>query len=408
MLKIRSIFSIIAFSGGFYGFYFFLLIISAAGLGFNSRLFTVPYRAGFLAFSLIFLVYKMISKCSFTRLGPLWIPLLTFWFLYFLQIAKDAYFDPVYLGMPPIEYIQKSIGIAFIPMFIFLNRLGENENKWAYRALWITVLGSCLFSLILYRDALGEGYRQIQLSNYETIDFISTIILSYIGATTVCIAVQRLTIERSKNNSRWIYIFYFTFIFVGLMILLLGGTRSAVLVCIAICAIILIMNSIKSNIFKNIVFVALALFIVASFIFITKKYGAETTRRFNIAIEQLANRPEKAGGGRIQMYLDTIHQILENPFWGSSLELKTTNFYPHNHILEAFMATGILGGISFIILVWAACKRCLKMLQYKKEYGWIACLFLVFFLRGLFSGGIIHDHLWYSMMAVFAVPIQKR
>jgi len=104
MLKIRSIFPIIAFSGGFYGFYFFLLIVYASGLGFNSRLFTIPYRAGFLAFSLIFLVYKMISKRSFTRLGPLWIPLLTFWFLYFLQIARDGYLDPVYHGIDGLRF----------------------------------------------------------------------------------------------------------------------------------------------------------------------------------------------------------------------------------------------------------------------------------------------------------------
>jgi len=122
-------------------------------------------------------------------------------------------------------------------------------------------------------------------------------------------------------------------------------------------------------------------------------------------IQQLAIGDLTAGGGRLLLYQDTLEQIVQNPLFGSGLEEKYSRFYPHNHILEAFMTTGVLGGLCFVILCWVTIKRSFLILQKEESYGWIACLFIIYFVHGLFSSSIIDSSFWYSMMAVYAVPI---
>lgn len=139
----KKTFLVIAYGAGFSGFTLLLFGIHGAGLAYTSRQFTVPYRVAFLAFSVLFFLYGILKR-SFTKFGRLWIPLLTFWLLYLLRVAMDGYIAPVPLRQPPMEYVQKAVGIAFIPMFIFLMRLGPRENRVAFRAFWLVHIG-CLF-----------------------------------------------------------------------------------------------------------------------------------------------------------------------------------------------------------------------------------------------------------------------
>jgi len=41
------------------------------------------------------------------------------------------------------------------------------------------------------------------------------------------------------------------------------------------------------------------------------------------------------------------------------------------------------------------------------SYGWIAIIFMIEFIAGLFSSSIISAGLWYTMLAVYAVPVAE-
>ena len=49
------------------------------------------------------------------------------------------------------------------------------------------------------------------------------------------------------------------------------------------------------------------------------------------------------------MVSGAVNQFFESPVFGSFLEEKIFKEYPHNLLLESFMATGILGGLLFVI-----------------------------------------------------------
>ena len=115
----------------FSGFNLLLVGVLAAGYGAASQMFSVPYRIGFLGFSLIFLILSR-SRNPLASLGRLRIPLFIFWLYYIPRIALDGFLDPVLLGRPPSEYVQKAIGMTSLPMFVFLARLGPRENRPAF------------------------------------------------------------------------------------------------------------------------------------------------------------------------------------------------------------------------------------------------------------------------------------
>jgi len=399
----RRFLTIIAFSGGFSGFQLLLMGVLISGLGYASRLFTVPYRAGFLIFSVIAVLYG-ISTRTFAKLGRLWTPLLIFWLLYFIRIAMDGYITPVSLRIEPMEYLQKAAGAAFIPMFIFLLRLDNEQNKIAFNSFWI-VLGGCLLAAIsFYGKFLHESYRFLTYAGVDSAILMGPIGLAYIGVTITVISLQRSVSSVVHGKMHAISLLS---IAGGAILIAVSGTRSALIAFFIACSLIIVaeyLTSDRQKIVFSSIFIVFGGILIA---FAMNLYGADTADRYQILIQKLAVGDPSTGGGRLLLYQNTLEQIFQNPLLGSGLEEKNSQFYPHNHILEAFMATGVLGGVCFCILCWHTIKRCFLILLKEKSYGWIPCVFIVYFIHGLFSSSIIDSTLWYSMMAVYAVPIEE-
>ncbi len=393
----------VAYGGGFSGFDLLLFCVLTAGFGAAARTFTVPYRIGFLGFSLIFLALSR-SRQPLASLGWLWIPLFTFWLFYFLRIALDGFLAPVPLGQPPGEYVQRAVGMTFFPMFVFLSRLGPEENR---SALWgfFSVHMACVSLLLLFnRDILDKSYRSLQTLGYDTANLLSPIALSYIGATAVVISVQLLFMKWEGKRRTLLKAGLLAVVVMGGTLLLLGGTRSAFLVCFIVCGIVVLKSLRRPGRRRTTRILIAAGGIGIIMVLLMTQMNSRTLWRYGKLVTQLKTDPETAGGGRIRMAMNASVQFLHHPWLGSSLEERSRLIYPHNHILEAFMATGIFGGLAFLVLSLAAIKRSLAILAVRQAHGWIACLFLVFFLRGLLSLSVIEPTLWYSMMGVFAVP----
>ena len=150
---------------------------------------------------------------------------------------------------------------------------------------------------------------------------------------------------------------------------------------------------------------AMAIVMAASLVvIITFSYYGETTfRRFRSLYHQYETADMAIGSGRWALYQGAMAQFMENPILGSSLEMQGRQSYPHNHIVEAFMATGAIGGLAFVMLAAVALYAAFMILKHLPERGWIACFFLVLFLRGFFSSVVIDAQLWYSLIAVLGV-----
>ena len=405
---LKKAYLIFAFGFGFSGFQLLLLMIHVTGFGYASRIITVPFRMGFLAFSLVLILYG-ISARSFSRLGALWIPFLIFWFLYFLRIAMDGYLFHVPLGHPPIEYVQKAVGVVFIPCFIFLMRLGYRENALALKAFWTVHIVCLVFALIFYKDFIGVSYRSLRYSSIDTSTIMSSINLSYIGAVAAVVSFQLLLMEFTYLKRTGRLLFLSVTLFGGMVVIIFASTRSALIAWVFTSVVIIFKSGSKRYKVQQAFIIAGSILVIGIVSYaLMEKMGSGMASRYKTLGRQIAAGDSDAGSGRLVIYRNAFEQILQEPLLGSGLEERHCRHYPHNHVLEAFMATGFIGGVCFIILCWTALKKSFLILHKNKTYGWIACYFLVFFTRGLFSSSIIDSNLWYSMMAVYSVPIHKK
>jgi len=405
---LKKAYLIFAFGFGFSGFQLLLLVLHGTGFGYASRIITVPYRMGFLAFSLVLILYG-ISARSFSRLGALWIPFLIFWFLYFLRITMDGYLFHVPLGHPPIEYVQKSVGVVFIPCFLFLMRLGYRENALALKAFWTVHIVCLVFALVSYQDFIGMSYRSLRYSSIDASTLMSSINLSYIGAVAAVVSFQLLLMEFTYLKRTGRLLFLSVTLFGGMVVTIFGSTRSALIAWVFTSVVIIFKSGSKRHKVRQALIVAgsvLAIGIVSYALM--EKIGSGMVGRYKTLGRQIAVGDPDAGSGRLTIYRNVFEQILQEPLLGSGLEERHSRTYPHNHVLEAFMATGFIGGVCFVILCWTALKKSFLILHKYKTYGWIACYFLVIFMRGFFSSSIIDPDLWYSMVAIHSVPTHKK
>jgi O-antigen ligase len=91
---------------------------------------------------------------------------------------------------------------------------------------------------------------------------------------------------------------------------------------------------------------------------------------------------------RQQSFAGAWEQFARSPIVGDALEEETTRFYPHNVVLESFMATGIAGGLSFIALLSFALWAAYRLIKWHSEHAWVGVIFLQYLIGAQFSGAI--------------------
>ena len=89
---------------------------------------------------------------------------------------------------------------------------------------------------------------------------------------------------------------------------------------------------------------------------------------------------------RERMFASAWQQFLEKPILGSALLEETSGFYPHNLVLEAFMATGIIGGCAYLLLIALMLNASIRLLIKADGYEWLALLAIMYLVGAQFSG----------------------
>jgi O-antigen ligase len=79
--------------------------------------------------------------------------------------------------------------------------------------------------------------------------------------------------------------------------------------------------------------------------------------------------------------------FLRNPIIGSSFVGTLDGYYPHNIVVEALMATGIVGGVWFVAYLLIVLFKCFGLL-YKKISFPFAIIMLVMVASSLLSGAL--------------------
>ena len=118
----------------------------------------------------------------------------------------------------------------------------------------------------------------------------------------------------------------------------------------------------------------LSVFVLSATVAYLSKQGMDLERSFvSAAAYSSAN---DSVYGRQNLVRDAWHEYLDHPWLGSSIVEKKSLFYPHNAIVEAFMATGTFGGAAFSLLALIAIYRAFRLTRAEPCDGLDPTLFL--------------------------------
>jgi O-antigen ligase len=100
------------------------------------------------------------------------------------------------------------------------------------------------------------------------------------------------------------------------------------------------------------------------------------------------------------LYHDAWQQYLNHPIVGSSFVEENSRLYPHNIVIESFMATGTFGGSCFVLLILISLWRSFKLIKRAPEMAWVPICYMQYLLGAMFSGGIYANVLLWGMLGI--------
>jgi len=357
--------------------------------GVSSRLVTVPYRALVAGLSIWVLVRAWKAGWSGYG-GMLWLPLGVFWLLYAWRLAMDGLFLPVGFGDPFSDYLLLGLGASLLPMLACFTIVDADAAALG-RTLTIAMATCGAVAAVIL------GFRDIALGNFLSVvtgrlglEALNPISLGHLGVTTSLLWLDRLL---SPSGSRY-RVPGIVAVLAGIAVAVISGSRGPILALIVCSAAMLLVARRRGRSVFGVVLVAVAV--------VTGVQGAR------IAGDQLGLGVIRRVGGwgedrssldRVTILRDSWDQFLAHPLLGSGLQEKVSGSYPHNPALEAFMATGVVGGATFFLLLVAGTFAALRLVRAAGDGAWIGILLLQYLIGAMLSGAVYAGTTLYPLLA---------
>lgn len=380
------------------GFFFIGTIPALTGLSENSL--AVPYRMFVLGLSLIFIFSaifsKRINKINLKSASFFFI----FWALYSVRIINDLYINPITLfpDTSPSQYFQFAFGVTLIPsiaLLLIVQAYNINLNwilKWLYISLFL-ILSIALY----YRSGSELEGRTTGGLN------IGVILFGHYGATLAILSVYYLVKGNISLINKLFYILGFIVGFVGIFV---SASKSPFVAFIAVLVLFFYLwyGKIKSAIIIAFFGILLGSFYIEIVSFLNQYFNSNFLDRLLYTIEV---GEDEARGNLMSV---AINEFIESPFFGNAMLIQEGGMagsYPHNLIVEAFMATGFFGGIIFLFWEIKCLRITVKSIKIHSEISWIALLFLQHLVFGMFSKNLYANDLFW-MFCLFLVGMAFR
>ena len=407
-----------------------------------SRTFTIPYRMLALLIPL-YAIYCVMQKGYRMYNGKLLILLILFWGGYVLRIFIE------HMSGEPLPksitfYYQMVIGVASIPMIPFFLNHSKQALRSAFWSLALTAVVCVTVNFALYGVSIGGFAGRAKGGGMvDGVVALGPLLMAYLGSAIIVLGIFSAMapsffapLGRPAGNNpelgiveRWILylpsllipvsmrplIFRFgvsvALLLGGAYLLVMGASRGPVL-SIAACGFILMLSrrQLVDYIFRALGLLVLLGLLGSLTLYLSSLAGSGFAYRilgiFN-AVEEI--QYGNAEYGRYYIWLDAIDAIRANPLFGSGLFLESTSTYPHNAILECYMALGIVGGTLYVIILFSCVRVAWRILRKAPECGWVSLLFIHYAVYVQLSSSIIVNHyFWCSAAAVIGVDHMLR
>jgi len=354
------------------GYYAGLAIIMSLGLGDYSRLYSVPIRL-LLSVLMLYIIIRNTNSFYRNTKKHILVIFVLFWLFYFskVMLAIDMY--PIRQNW--YEYILYSISYCVVPfiMYAFIDFDKHKDkilNAFIHSGFIMAV--TCLY---VYRDLLTLGLGRISEIKYIDSDYelISPLALSYVGSLTVVLCFYKLFFSKQllSKKLRWFLIINMV---VSFYIFFLGSSRGS-LISILACIFLFFLFTHGKKRMKYIYSVILLIpFVIWGIIESGSSIMIRTSNTF-----------ETGDLGRTRLWTDSWNEFIANPIVGGRIEI---GFYPHNFVLETLMATGLIGFLLLLIILFELIRKGYKNSYINNEYLFPFVILLQGIILHSFSGAI--------------------
>jgi hypothetical protein len=388
-----NLFKLWFFPVALFGYGLVATFITSADL---SRQLTVPYRAIVLVSSVIMLGVGLWQGTKFSRryVGVLLCTLM-FAILYSARLVYDVTFNSQLVQLSG-DYVLPWFGISLVPAFGFF--LLNLKDPLKYLNISWYLLIAIAFRIVLGNLQTGRTFSQMGRLGGEALNPIS------VGNYATSLVLLSLLIflnrdPKGKNSGLLTTGLVLVAISLGMYLLLLSASRGPIL-ALVFCSTLLFLGARNGqrggiDIKKFLVMLVIPLvFALASSLALGE--GSSYLDRFLNSEEEIGG----AGAGiqRPQLYPIALGHIWNNLILGTSIEVPGIG-YPHNLILESFLATGVIGGFLFTFIYFKMMHQAIRLVRTGNAWNWLGILFVQYGISAMLSGSLYASSFFWCLLA---------
>ena len=372
----------------------FLVVSYVPGvLHINHRAATVPFRCLVLALSL-YAVYKILA-ISHLRLAVSVTTLLAvvFWTFYVTRFISDTVLFPVSIGSSPDDIALFLFGMC-LPTFIVFYLFGE-IHLYSKALVWsMLALGVCSAISMRLTQAQEDKLQGLHMGN----DILNHIGYGHMGLTAMILGLfVLLQIGRVKRGWTLRLLAAATVCF-GAFSILAASSRGALVAAVLLLPVVVYLGLRRGSRLLAIGICVVLFFVVSAAAAYLTQNGTDVKRLLGSA--EAYSVSNSSVYERQYLARDAWHEYLQHPVLGSSIVERRSLAYPHNCVIEAFMATGTFGGAIFVLMVLMAIYRAIILTRIDVAMSWIPLCFFQQLIGAMFSGGLYGNAALWGMMAI--------
>jgi O-antigen ligase len=350
-------------------------------LALNDITLTIAVRALTLGIGLVLLV-RFLSRLVVIENPRYAILFATFWLVYVFRMVIDTNFQAELLSRPASDYWIWSMGVCLVPALGLLGINDASTLKLTHSLCWAALATATALALLFGTDyviRVDGTEAEVGRLALETLNSIST---GHLGSSLAIVSGAYLL--STAQRSRLLTAASLAGIGAGSYLLVSAASRGPVVALL--CVLILVIWSLRfHNTLK--ILTLLILSTVSAVLFFSSIVYLEDLNLMT-RIVSASSGDDMAVSARQESYVGAWEQFMEHPLLGDFLEERSSGFYPHNLTLEAFMATGLIGGLAFLAVSLMALIKSLQAIQGHTPRAWLGMIYVQYLVGAQLSGSL--------------------
>ncbi len=326
-----------------------------------------------------------------------------FWILYLARISYETTYYGSYLFVSPTNYWIWAMGGSFIPM-LGLSRVICGDAEGVNHAFWVRMI--ILLAIIVVLP-IASTTVDVDTGTTDTgrlgLQTLNPISMGHLGVSAIIIALWSVFLHSKPLNPRIILVSGIMLL-IGAILAISANSRGPLAALLAAIIFMILASRIRRKYWLVAILGAAVVGFGPLVLSVDSYFGTRTFERL-FGQSQFDDVTTLV---RVNIFDSAIDQFLRNPVFGDGLEVRDVGGYPHNLILEAFMTTGIVGGVAFVLMLALAISWAWRVVRYVPAFGWLGLIFIQYFVATQFSGSLFESTTFWGILgALFAVSIRN-